>query len=312
LGPKLPPRGWGRGARNGGGFPLAQAARILLIAKRLSEETEGNRPPHLCSFRFPFHPRLHSHWKPNPKRDNCSTHFPKKGTVCLAWARGLLPQNHYEGRKDSSVVKSTGYSSRGPQALSEDVGPLWSWDLRSWLVRHLSLPSWCSSCGVCWRCVCRAGEWWCVCGGGEWLLNYFYKNLFIYFYVCEYTVAIQSCTDGCEPSCGCWELNFRTSARSKSTPLAPVRPAGSVPAFSGPKIYLLLYIIIHQKWASDLITDGCEPPCGGWDLNSGPSEEQSVLLPAEPSRQPAPRTFLRTYQKCSARGGTQELGSQMT
>jgi hypothetical protein len=31
---------------------------------------------------------------------------------------------------------------------------------------------------------------------------------------------------------------------------------------------------------------GCEPPCGCWDLNSGPSEEQSVFLPAEPSLQP--------------------------
>jgi hypothetical protein len=28
---------------------------------------------------------------------------------------------------------------------------------------------------------------------------------------------------------------------------------------------------------SDLITGGCEPPCDCWDLNSGPSEEQSVL-----------------------------------
>jgi hypothetical protein len=37
---------------------------------------------------------------------------------------------------------------------------------------------------------------------------------------------------------------------------------------------------------SDLITGGCEPPCVCWDLNSGPSEEQSVLLPAEPSREP--------------------------
>jgi hypothetical protein len=36
---------------------------------------------------------------------------------------------------------------------------------------------------------------------------------------------------------------------------------------------------------SDLITGGCEPPCGCWDLNSGPLEEQSVLLPAEPSGQ---------------------------
>jgi hypothetical protein len=41
----------------------------------------------------------------------------------------------------------------------------------------------------------------------------------------------------------------------------------------------------HQKRVSDLI-DGCEPPCGFWDLNSGPLEEQSVLLTDEPSLQP--------------------------
>ncbi|ERE86056.1 histone deacetylase 2-like protein [Cricetulus griseus] len=33
----------------------------------------------------------------------------------------------------------------------------------------------------------------------------------------------------------------------------------------------------HQK-APDLTTDGCEPPCGYWELNSGPLEEQPVLL----------------------------------
>ena len=43
---------------------------------------------------------------------------------------------------------------------------------------------------------------------------------------------------------------------------------------------------MHQKRVSDLITDGCEPPCGCWDLNSGPSEEQSMLLTTEPSLQP--------------------------
>ena len=32
-----------------------------------------------------------------------------------------------------------------------------------------------------------------------------------------------------------------------------------------------------RRGGSDLITDGCEPPCGYWDLNSGPLEEQSVL-----------------------------------
>jgi hypothetical protein len=31
---------------------------------------------------------------------------------------------------------------------------------------------------------------------------------------------------------------------------------------------------------------GYEPPCGCWDLNSEPSEEKAVLLPAEPSHQP--------------------------
>jgi hypothetical protein len=36
----------------------------------------------------------------------------------------------------------------------------------------------------------------------------------------------------------------------------------------------------------NLVTDGCESPCDCWDLNSGPSEEQSVLLTTEPSLQP--------------------------
>ena len=39
----------------------------------------------------------------------------------------------------------------------------------------------------------------------------------------------------------------------------------------------------YQKGASDPITDGCKPPCGCWELNSGPLEEWSVLLIAEPS-----------------------------
>ncbi|CAO2591907.1 hypothetical protein LEMLEM_LOCUS6540, partial [Lemmus lemmus] len=43
----------------------------------------------------------------------------------------------------------------------------------------------------------------------------------------------------------------------------------------------------RQKRAPDLITDGCEPPCGCRELNSGPPEEQLVLLTTEPSLQPA-------------------------
>jgi hypothetical protein len=38
-----------------------------------------------------------------------------------------------------------------------------------------------------------------------------------------------------------------------------------------------------QKRAPDLIIGSCEPPCGHWELNSGPLEEQSVLLTIEAS-----------------------------
>jgi hypothetical protein len=45
--------------------------------------------------------------------------------------------------------------------------------------------------------------------------------------------------------------------------------------------------------ALDPITDGCELPCGCWELNSGPLEEPSVLLTAEPSLQPENRILNR-------------------
>jgi hypothetical protein len=48
---------------------------------------------------------------------------------------------------------------------------------------------------------------------------------------------------------------------------------------------------MHQKRASGPITDGCKPPCGCWELNLGPLEEQSVLLTAEPSLQPPYQFF---------------------
>jgi hypothetical protein len=41
-----------------------------------------------------------------------------------------------------------------------------------------------------------------------------------------------------------------------------------------------------RKKASNPITDGCEPSCGCWELNSGPLEDHLVLLTAEPSLQP--------------------------
>ena len=41
----------------------------------------------------------------------------------------------------------------------------------------------------------------------------------------------------------------------------------------------------HQKRTLDPITDGWEPPCSFWELNSGPLEEPLVLLTTEPSLQ---------------------------
>jgi hypothetical protein len=43
----------------------------------------------------------------------------------------------------------------------------------------------------------------------------------------------------------------------------------------------------------DLIIDGCEPPCGCWELNSGPLEDESVLLTSKPSLQPTSLNSLK-------------------
>ena len=96
--------------------------------------------------------------------------------------------------------------------------------------------------------------------------------------------------DDCKPPCDCWELN--SGLLEEQSVLSTSEP------FLQPKnleyfLKLFIYYIYihcsclqkHQKRAPDLIMDGCEPPCGCWDLNSRPSEEQSVLLTAEPSLQ---------------------------
>ena len=46
-----------------------------------------------------------------------------------------------------------------------------------------------------------------------------------------------------------------------------------------------------QKRASDPILDGYKLPCGCWELNSGPLEEQPVPLTAEPSHQYPSKSF---------------------
>ena len=58
--------------------------------------------------------------------------------------------------------------------------------------------------------------------------------------------------------------------------------------------FLFIYYVynILQARGRHLITDGCEPPCGCWELNSGPLEEQAMLLTTEPSLQPLFLIFL--------------------
>ena len=51
------------------------------------------------------------------------------------------------------------------------------------------------------------------------------------------------------------------------------------------------------KQKTDPITDDCEPPCCCWELNTGPLDEQSVLLTTEPSLQP-PLEELLWSEKC--------------
>ena len=52
----------------------------------------------------------------------------------------------------------------------------------------------------------------------------------------------------------------------------------------------------HRFFYLFLITDGCEPPCGCWALNSWPPEEQSVLLTTEPSHQAKNVNFTRIFE----------------
>ena len=48
------------------------------------------------------------------------------------------------------------------------------------------------------------------------------------------------------------------------------------------------------------IKDSCELPCGYWELNSGPLEEQPVLLTTEPSPAPILRNLNREGQSAQA------------
>jgi hypothetical protein len=49
---------------------------------------------------------------------------------------------------------------------------------------------------------------------------------------------------------------------------------------------LSTYMPEGQKRVPDITINGCEPPCGYWELNSGPLEKQPALLTSKPSLQP--------------------------
>jgi hypothetical protein len=96
-------------------------------------------------------------------------------------------------------------------------------------------------------------------GPSSFLQNYiFFWNCFlkIYLFICLFILCVYvhcSCTDGCEPSCGCWELSFRTSARSgQSDSLQLARLLRSThlqnPCSLWPKD---LFIIIHKYIVAD-------------------------------------------------------------
>jgi len=54
-----------------------------------------------------------------------------------------------------------------------------------------------------------------------------------------------------------------------------------------------VYLVAMEVRPGTGVTDGCEPPCGCWEVNPGPLPEQKVLLATEPSLHPPFALFLR-------------------
>jgi len=51
-------------------------------------------------------------------------------------------------------------------------------------------------------------------------------------------------------------------------------------------LFVCLFVFEGVRFPRNEIADSFEPTCGFWELNSGPLEEQPVLLTTEPSLQP--------------------------
>ena len=71
------------------------------------------------------------------------------------------------------------------------------------------------------------------------------------------------------------------------------RQTGNVFIFFFINFLTLFYVHWYVHWYEGVrsprtgFSDSCELPCGCWELNLGPREEQSVLLSTKPSLQPA-------------------------
>ena len=95
--------------------------------------------------------------------------------------------------------------------------------------------------------------------------------------------------------CGWMDLNTCISRPTTNIKFLPLSFSTFLFLFFKKRCFLKNYLFIvciwvcssclqtHQKRALDPIT---KPPCGCWELNSGPLVEQSVLLTTEPSLQP--------------------------
>jgi hypothetical protein len=98
--------------------------------------------------------------------------------------------------------------------------------------------------------------------------------------------------DGCEPPCGCWELN--SDPLEEQSVLLTFEPSLQPIIFYFYFLHFSIHFYVyeytvtvfkHQKRVLDPITDGSEPLCVFWELNSGPLEEQPVPLFSDPSLQ---------------------------
>jgi hypothetical protein len=124
-------------------------------------------------------------------------------------------------------------------------------------------------------------------------------RIYLYFLIMCVCVCV------CSYECRCWrspEEDLRSSETGvQSAVSCPTWILGSKlqmdakgATLKKKKIYLFILYIwvqIHQKRSWDPNTESCELPSGCWELNSGPLEEQSVLLSAESSLQPSASTL---------------------